>query len=74
MKKKIKEFRGDVNVFLTEEMRRVALTQALDYEHLEIAFKKTFDILNETTGDDTFKKYKSEKKRFLGGFYYLLLK
>jgi hypothetical protein len=33
-----------------------------------MAFKRTFDILNQTTGDSSFKRYKSEQDRFLGGF------
>ncbi|MGB5593296.1 MAG: hypothetical protein WBM62_04580, partial [Crocosphaera sp.] len=32
------------------------------------AFKRTFEVLNETTGDDSFKRYKPEQDRFLGGF------
>ena len=58
----------DVNVFLTEKMREMALNQNLDYSHIETAFKTTFDILNQTTGDNSFKRYKSEQDRFLGGF------
>jgi uncharacterized protein with ParB-like and HNH nuclease domain len=58
----------DVSVFLTEEMRKMALNQNLDYSHIEMAFKRTFDILNQTTGDNSFKRYKSEQDRFLGGF------
>jgi uncharacterized protein with ParB-like and HNH nuclease domain len=64
----IKKLGDDVSVFLTEEMRKIALAQELDYSHIETAFKKTFDVLNETTGDDSFKRYKSEQDRFLGGF------
>ena len=35
---------------------------------LETAFKTTFDILNQTTGDNSFKRYQSEQDKFLGGF------
>lgn len=49
-------------------MRKMALEQELDYSHIEMAFKRTFDILNQTTGDNSFKRYKSEQDRFLGGF------
>ncbi|MEK0194625.1 MAG: DUF262 domain-containing protein [Oscillatoriales cyanobacterium] len=59
---------GDVSVFLTDKMREMALNKKLDYQHIETAFKTTFDLLNETTGDDSFKRYKSEQDRFLGGF------
>ncbi|BCL36732.1 DUF262 domain-containing protein [Nostoc sp. MS1] len=64
----ISKLGDDVSVFLTEEMRKMALEQELDYGHIETAFKKTFDILNEITGDDSFRRYKPEQNRFLGGF------
>jgi hypothetical protein len=65
---KINELGGDVSVFLTEKMREMAVDKNLDYSHIEEAFKKTFDILNETTGDNSFKRYKPEQDKFLGGF------
>ena len=64
----IRKLGDDVSVFLTEEMRKMALNQNLDYSRIEMAFKRTFDILNQTTGDNSFKRYKSEQDRFLGGF------
>lgn len=64
----INKLGDDVSVFLTEEMRKMALEQELNYNHIETAFKKTFDILNDTTGDNSFKRYKPEHDRFLGGF------
>ncbi|MTJ32712.1 DUF262 domain-containing protein [Aphanizomenon sp. UHCC 0183] len=64
----IKKLGDDVNVFLTEKMREMALNQNLDYSHIETAFKTTFDILNQTTGDNSFKRYQSEQDKFLGGF------
>jgi hypothetical protein len=65
---KINELGGDVSVFLTEKMREMAFDKNLDYSHIGEAFKKTFDILNETTGDNSFKRYKPEQDKFLGGF------
>ena len=67
-KSSLQKLGGDVHVFLTEKMREMAVNKELDYHHIETAFKTTFDILNETTGDDSFKRYKSEQDRFLGGF------
>lgn len=64
----LKQLGGDVSVFLTDEMRKMALNKELDYSHIEKAFKKTFDILNEALHDDSFKRYKPEQDRFLGGF------
>lgn len=59
---------GDVGVFLTDEMVKMALDKSLNFNHVEKAFKTAFDILSETTGDDSFKRYSPEKDRFLGGF------
>ncbi|MEG4406333.1 DUF262 domain-containing protein [Microcoleus sp. MON2_D5] len=64
----IKKLGRDVHVFLTEKMREMASDKDLDYHHIETAFKTTFDLLNEITSDDSFKKYKCEQDRFLGGF------
>ena len=64
----VKKLGGDVHVFLTETMRKVASNKELDYHHIETAFKTTFDLLDETIGEDSFKKYKPEQDRFLGGF------
>ena len=64
----LKKLGGDVSVFLTDGMRDMALNQELNYDHIETAFKKTFDVLNDALGDDSFKRYKSEQDRFLGGF------
>jgi Protein of unknown function DUF262 len=59
---------GDIGVFLTDKMVEMALKKDLNYSHIESAFKTTFEILNETTGDNSFKRYDTEKNRFLGGF------
>jgi Protein of unknown function DUF262 len=67
-KESLKELGGDVNVFLTNEMRVLAIDKALDYEDIEQSFKKTFDVLNEALGDNSFKRYKPEQDRFMGGF------
>ncbi|GBF81493.1 DUF262 domain-containing protein [Aphanothece sacrum] len=66
--KNIEKLGGDVNEFLTDKVREIATNKELDYRHIETAFKRTFDILNETTGDNSFKRYKSEQDRFLGKF------
>jgi hypothetical protein len=64
----INKLGGDVSVFLTEGIRKMATEEKLDYEEIEQAFKTTFDFLNQTTGEDTFKRYKTQQDRFLGGF------
>ncbi len=64
----LKKLGGDVSVFLTEAMREIAINKELNYSHIEEAFIKTFDVLNEALGDNSFKRYKPEQDRFLGGF------
>ncbi|MBV6627134.1 MAG: hypothetical protein KI793_30055 [Rivularia sp. (in: Bacteria)] len=65
----LKKFRGDVSNYLTDEMREMARNKKFDYSHIEKAFKQTFDILNQALGDDSFKRYISERDEFVGGFY-----
>lgn len=64
----IKNLRGNISVFLTDEMREMAINQEFNYSHIEEAFKKTFDFLNEASGDDSFKRYNSNRDKFFGGF------
>jgi len=59
---------GDVSVFLTNKMRGMAMEKDWDEGHIKRAFTVTFDILNAVMGDNSFKRYKSENDRFLGGF------
>ena len=59
---------GDVGVFLTERMRQVATDQSFRKTRHEKTFKKTFDCLERTVGDDAFKRFNSKKKRHEGGF------
>ncbi|MEA5570016.1 DUF262 domain-containing protein [Calothrix sp. UHCC 0171] len=64
----IQSLGGDVSVFLTDRMRDMALKKDWDSSHIEGAFDVTFNILNEVMGDNSFKRYKLENDRFLGGF------
>ncbi|NES82459.1 MAG: DUF262 domain-containing protein [Moorea sp. SIO2B7] len=64
----LKKLGGDVSVFLTDGMREMALNKELDYSHIKDAFTQTFDVLNEALGDNSFKRYKPEQDKFLGGF------
>ncbi len=64
----IQKLGGDVSEFLTGRMREMALNKNLDYSHIEKSFDVTFNILNEVMGDNSFKRYKLEGERFLGGF------
>lgn len=59
---------GDVSVFLTDRMREMALKEDLNIAHITRAFDETFNILNQATKDNSFKRYKADGERFLGGF------
>jgi len=59
---------GDVSEFLTARMREMAIKENLDSHHIEKAFDVTFHMLNEAMGEDSFKRYKSEDDKFIGGF------
>jgi Protein of unknown function DUF262 len=64
----LRKLGGDVSEFLTARMREMAINKSLDITHIEKAFDVTFTTLNEAMGDNSFKRYKSENDRFLGGF------
>ncbi len=64
----IQSLGGDVSVFLTDGMRKMALKKDLDITHIERAFDLTFRLLEEATEDNSFKRYRPEDDRFLGGF------
>jgi hypothetical protein len=66
--KEPKQLGGDVSVFLTEGMREIAVNKELNYSQIKEAFIQTFDVLNETLGDDSFKRYKPDRNKFVGGF------
>jgi len=59
---------GDVSVFLTQKMRQMAVENNWNRNHIERAFDTTFRILEQSMGDQSFKRYKPEEDRFLGGF------
>ena len=59
---------GDVSVFLTNRMREMALREDLNIEYITEAFNWTFNILDQTMKDNSFKRYKTDSDRFLGGF------
>lgn len=64
----IQDLKGDVSEFLTVGIRQMALQEDLDYRRIEKAFDVTFNMLNEAMGDNSFKRYRAEDDRFIGGF------
>ncbi|HZQ20815.1 MAG TPA: DUF262 domain-containing protein [Terriglobales bacterium] len=59
---------GDVGVFLTERMRKIASDATFSQAVYENSFKSTFDMLDRTVGSDAFKRYDVDKKKHAGGF------
>lgn len=65
--KEMKEI-GDVNDFLTEKMIEIAEKKDYDRGEAEKAFKETFQLLANTSGDNSFRRYDKKKNKFMGGF------
>lgn len=59
---------GDVGDFLTKKMTLLARDKKFSYKLNEKVFKETFDTLEESVGDNAFKRFNIKKKRHEGGF------
>lgn len=59
---------GDVGIFLTEEMTTLARNKKFDYKLNEQVFKRTFDLLVASVGENAFKRFSTTKNRHEGGF------
>lgn len=59
---------GDVGAFLTEKMTAFAQDKNYKKSPVKKLFDETFSILDETLGDDTFKRFNAKKARHEGGF------
>jgi hypothetical protein len=64
--KEIKDL--DLARFLTNKMIAAAESNTLDYQREFLIFERTFELLNLALEDDSFKKYDSNKQKFIGGF------
>lgn len=58
---------GDLGEFLTEETKVLAQDKTFNYKAEEDAFRETFALLGQF-GDDVFRRYDAQRKRFVGGF------
>lgn len=59
----------DVHPYLNEEtIRLFDPDSSFDYENELAVFKKTFDIIEKSLGEDAFKKYSVEKRKYEGAF------
>lgn len=59
---------GDLNAFLSRKMISIAKNKRFDFETNERVFKGVFDLLSSVLSADSFRRYDSKKKKFLGGF------
>ncbi|MCD4811388.1 DUF262 domain-containing protein [bacterium] len=66
----IRDMKGFVflSEFLTEKMNEFVKSSTFDKEREKEIFKNTFDLLNETLSEDSFKRYNFDKNRFEGKF------
>ncbi|MGD1943124.1 MAG: hypothetical protein ACFB0G_17655 [Leptolyngbyaceae cyanobacterium] len=59
---------GDVGIFITEKMRKIAIDQGFDIAFWENLFEKTFGLLADELAEKAFKRYSVAKSKFSGGF------
>jgi hypothetical protein len=64
----MKKIGNDLSVFLTNKMLDIAKNQDFNYSEEETAFYKTFEILYDQMGNNSFRRYSPHKDKFLGGF------
>nr|WP_217988666.1 DUF262 domain-containing protein [Niallia circulans] len=66
---KVNEIKGteDVHDYLTKEIIKVAKME-LDFQKEKAEFNKIFKTLNQILGEDSFRKFKKEKEKFMGAF------
>ncbi|MEH2012177.1 hypothetical protein [Nostoc sp.] len=66
--REMKKIGNDLSGFLTDKMVEMAKNKEFNYTEEEAAFNKTFEILYEQMGSDSFRRYAPNKDKFLGGF------
>lgn len=59
---------GDLDRFLTEVMEGMASSKEFDMKREGEYFRETFALLANSTGCNSFRRYDSVKKEFIGGF------
>lgn len=59
---------GDIGEFLTDELIALVRSGELDRGREETAFRKTFEVLANQLGDDSFRRYNHDKGRYEGPF------
>lgn len=59
---------GDLNEFLTENILKIAEDRDFDWEGERKIFQRTFDLLEQAEGENSFKKLDPDTGIFRGGF------
>ena len=59
---------GDLGVFLTHKMRKIASDQGFHRNDEEQVFDETFRLLNHCLGNEAFRRWNRERGKSLGGF------
>ena len=64
------ELRKDFNIgdFITEKMKNIAQNPNFNFEEEKRVFEDTFNLLNEISDENIFRRYDDSKNRFLGKF------
>ncbi|MCI5608789.1 MAG: DUF262 domain-containing protein [Spirochaetia bacterium] len=60
--------RQELGSFITEKMIQFAQDSTFDKEREGETFRETFKLLNDTLGDDVFRKYSKDTGKFIGPF------
>jgi len=59
---------GDFEDYITNYLIKLWRSSSFNKREAESTFKRTFDLLDNTLGDDSFKKYNANKGKFEGRF------
>ena len=59
---------SDIGPFITSQMKMQLVDRSIDFEAMSEFFGRTFKILNETLGEDSFKRYSTSKQKHEGAF------
>jgi hypothetical protein len=59
---------GTFSDYITNRLKELWGSPSFDRASEERIFRKTFDLLDQTMGEDSFKKYNAAKRRFEGRF------
>ncbi|OEU66398.1 MAG: hypothetical protein BA863_07520 [Desulfovibrio sp. S3730MH75] len=59
---------GDINIFITEKMKRIAQDSTYNFTHVARCFRNTFDIIQTNMEGESLRRYNYDRSKFLGGF------